>query len=803
MRCIFSVIGCASVCAAGSALGAEQAGAANQWDFFNQYCTECHNAIDWAGGVAFDTLSAEEIPQHAEVMEHAVRKLRGRLMPPPGKPQPDLKSLRTFVSWMEGNLDTAAKQNPNPGRVGLHRLNRKEYANAVQDLLDLKIDPVALLPRDDTEDGFDNVAAALQVSPSFLDQYLAAARTVAIQALGNRSARPSGAMYVAKDAGTQQTHREGLPLGTRGGMAVDHFFAADGEYHINIGNMAQALWVYNMEFKNTVVVTVDGREVYRTTIGGEADMKAIDQQQDPAVDAINSRLKDIRFQATAGIHTVGVTFVHRTFAESEGRLHQLAPGGGQDRILRVSSFEIRGPFAVSGVSGTASRERVFTCYPKSSADEAPCAGQIIATLARRAFRRPLEQSDQSVLMNFYRKGRESGDFEAGVRHALTAILASPDFLYRAEIPLQPPAPGDTYRVSDLDLASRLSFFLWSSVPDDELLKIAARGQLHEPQTLHAQVRRMLADPRAHTLVSDFAFQWLNIAKLGEIEPDPRVFPYASGTADLRDDFRKELQMFIGSIFDEDHSVMDLLTADYTYVNENLALHYDIKDVKGDRFRRVKLANSARYGLLGKGGVLMLTSYPTRTAPVLRGAWILERITGTPPAPPPPNVEALKENQAGQEFHTIRELMEAHSRKPNCHACHGIMDPLGLALENFDATGKYREIDRFTHSPIDASGQLPDGTALQGPDDVRAALIARPDQFVQTFTEKLLTFALGRTVEYYDMPLVRSIVRQAEQDDYRFSSLVMGIVSSSAFQRKRVPGSEPAISAANAPSSGSL
>jgi mono/diheme cytochrome c family protein len=761
-----------------------------QWGFLNEYCSECHNATDWAGGVAFDTMQEQEIPQNAETMEHAVRKLRGRLMPPPGKPQPDLESLRSFVSWMENNLDQAAQANPDPGRVGLHRLNRKEYANAVRDLLDLQIDPVALLPRDDTEDGFDNVAHALQVSPSFLDQYLAAARSVAVQAIGNRSARPAGSMYAAKNAGSQQFHREGLPLGTRGGMVVDHYFPADGEYVINIGNMAQALWVYNMEFENTLVVTIDGRQVYETNIGGEEDMKAIDQKQDPAVDAINSRLKNIRFNATAGTHKVGVTFRQRTFAESEDRLFMHVPGGGQDRVLKVTNFEVRGPFEITGVSDTASRKRVFACYPKSTADEQPCAEKIISTLARRAFRRPLNETDKQELLGFYKAGRAAGDFEAGIRRALTAILANPDFLYRAEIPPQQVAPGATYQLTDLDLASRLSFFLWSSVPDDELLDVATRGQLRDPQVLAAQVRRMLADARAETLVSNFAFQWLNVPKLEEIEPDARVFPYASGPADPREDFRTELRLFIGSIFQEDRSVVDLLTADHTYLNERLALHYDVPDVKGDRFRRVTLSNSKRNGLLGKGGILMLTSYPTRTAPVLRGAWILERITGTPPAPPPPNVEALKENQAGsKEVKTIRELMADHSVKPNCHACHGVMDPLGFALENFDATGKYRELDRYTRSIVDTSGQLPDGTKLQGPDDLRKALIARPDQFVQTFTEKLMTYALGRRVEYRDMPLVRAIVRQTAPDNYRFSSLVMNIVTSDAFQKKRVPGGE--------------
>ena len=756
----------------------------SQWSLFEKYCSECHNTTDWAGGVAFDTMLEAEIPEHAETLEKTVRKLRGRLMPPPGKPQPDTETLRSFVSWMENNLDQAAAQAPDPGRVGLHRLNRKEYANAVRDLLNLTIDSVALLPRDDSQHGFDNVASALQVSPSFLDQYLAAARTVAMQAVGNKSARPAGASYTARDAGTQQFYREGLPLGTRGGMAVEHFFPADGEYVINIANMAQALWVYNMEFENRVVVTVDGEQIYETTIGGEEDMKAIDQQQDPAVDAINTRLKNIRFKGKAGSHKVAVAFVQRTFAESEDRLHTYVPGGGQDRVLKISSFEIRGPFNATGVSETASRKRIFTCYPTRPEEERACAERILSSLAERAYRREISTDDMRPLLSFYEAGRQAEDFDGGIRRALSAMLASPDFLYRSESFEQPVLTTvANQQIGDFGLASRLSFFLWSSVPDEELLRAASQGQLRDPSMLRQQVRRMLADRRSESLATNFAFQWLNIAKLAEIQPDGAVFPYASGAGDLRQDFRTELRLFIDSIFREDRNVVELMTANHSFLNERLALHYGIQNVKGDRFRRVTLPQSARYGLLGKGGVLMLTSYPTRTAPVLRGAWILENITGTPPAPPPPNVEALKDNEAGKKALTVREMMAAHSTSPSCHSCHGVMDPLGFALESFDATGKYREVDRFTRTQIDSSGKLPDGTQLNGPDDVRRALTAQPDQFVQTLTEKLLTYALGRTVEYRDMPTVRAIVRAAAKDDYRFSSLVMNIVQSDAFQKR--------------------
>jgi hypothetical protein len=746
-----------------------------KWAFFDQYCSKCHNATDWAGGIAFETMDPKDIPSDAETWEKAIRKLRGRLMPPAGNPQPETQAVQSMVSFLETTIDTAAHGHPEPGRVGLHRLNRREYANAVHDLLNVDIDPADTLPRDDAREGFDDVAGALQVSPSFMGQYLAAARTVAIQALGDARARPNGVTYTADANATQFFHSEGLPLGTRGGIAVTHNFPADGEYVINIANMAQAIWVYNMEFANHLVVTVDHRKVYETSIGGEEDMKSIDQKQDPAVDAINKRLKDIHFTATAGPHQVAVTFLQRSYAESENRLAANVPGGGEDRILRITSFEVRGPLKPNGLGETPSRSRIFSCYPKSPAEETPCARRILGGLAERAFRRPLTAADTDDLMRFYTAG---GSFETGIRHGLTAILADPDFLYRAE---RTRASG-VFQLSDLDLASRLSFFLWSSIPDPELLAVAERSGLHSPAVLEAQVKRMLADPRSRSLAGSFAFQWLNMAKLGEIQPDVGIFPNLNG--DIRNDYREELRLFVDSVFRENHSVLDLLSADYTYLNERLALHYGILDVKGDQFRRVQLTDSKRFGLLGKGAVLMVTSYPNRTAPVLRGAFILERILGTPPAAPPPNVGALKENQEGHKALTLRELMAQHRRNPSCYGCHGIMDPLGFALENFDAVGQYRARDRFVGSDIDASGQLPDGTQLQGPDDLRNALLRKPDQFVQTLTEKLMIYALGRSLEYKDMPAVRAIVRKSATQGYRFEPLVMDIVTSDAFLYER-------------------
>jgi hypothetical protein len=553
--------------------------------------------------------------------------------------------------------------------------------------------------------------------------------------------------------------------------------------------MAQALWVDNQEFTHTVIATYDGQKIFEMDIGGGEDLRAIDQVGDPAVDAINARLKGIRFQAETGPHEVAVTFLHRSFAESEGVLGPIQPGGGQDSIIRLSTFEIRGPYNPTGLSETPSRERIFSCYPESEAEEAACAEEILSTLARRAYRQPPTADDMADLNRFYEAGRDAGGFENGVRRALTAILAHPKFLYRLEPAPEGVAPGEVFAISDLELASRLSFFLWSSMPDDELLDVAAAGRLREDGVLEAQVRRMLADPRSESLASNFAFQWLHVNKLEEVVPDPALFADVPGT--LRDDLRTELAMFIDSVFRSDQSVVELLSSDQTFLNERLALHYGIHDVKGDRFRQVTLEDSARYGLLGKGAVLMLSALPNRTSPVRRGIWILENITGTPPSPPPPGVEALKENdEAAGDVMTIRQRMEMHRANPSCNTCHGVLDALGIALENFDATGRWREIDRFAREAIDSSGELPDGTIIRGPDDVRAALLKEDDQFVQTLTEKLMVFALGRELTYRDMPTVRGIARDAEAEGYRFSSIVMGIVNSEQFQKQTAPDLGP-------------
>jgi hypothetical protein len=766
-----------------------------QWAVIQDYCLDCHNRQDLTAGLAFDRMSPDRIAEDAETWEHAIRKLRGGLMPPAGGPRPDGETAARLVSWLENEIDSAADESV-PGRVSLRRLNRREYAYAIRDLLALDIDPAAWLPDDNVEGHFDNNADALQVSPAFVNQYIDAARAIALEAVGDPEALPIATTYGdpanmvislppegAPGTGRQQHHLRGMPFGTRGGFSVKHNFPADGEYEINIGDMALAREVPRMEFENTVVVLLDGEELYRTNIGGEADHKAIDQLLDPAVEEINGRLRKVRFHATAGQHELAVTFVHRSFAESDERTRTVALEGGQERIQAAHALQIRGPLVVTGISDSPSREKIFICRPSDTPDARPCAVDIVRSLAERAFRRPVTDTDLAPLMAFYDAGFSQGGFETGVRDALSAVLASPHFLYRAETGQD----AGSVVLSDLELASRLSFFLWSSLPDEELLALAEASRLNERRVLGEQVKRMLADERAKALVEDFAFQWLDVAKLDEIVPDRGQFPQASGLLDPRELMKEELRLFIDSVLRSDRSVVDLLTANYTFLNERLAMHYGIETVKGARFRQVTLPDELRYGLLGKGAVLMLTAYPNRTSPVLRGAWIQERLLGTPPPAPPPDVPELAENKRGEEPKTLRARLEQHRENPACFSCHGIMDPLGFALENFNAVGQFRTHDPDTRTPIDVSGELPDGTEVASAGDLRRALAKHPDQFVQALTENLLTFALGRSADYRDMPMIRAIVRQAAKDDYRFESIVLGLVSSDAFRKREAHG----------------
>ncbi len=794
-------LGAAGLYSSVAAAAAAPADAHSQWKTIETYCLDCHNTEDWAGGVAFDAMSADTIPEEGKVWETAIKKLKGGLMPPPGNKQPGKEATAQLINFLEGTLDKA-QSTPYAGHIPLRRLNRREYANAVYDLIGLKIDPATYLPTDQVVDGFDTDAASLRVTPAFLDQSVSAARTLALFAVGDAKSVPLETTYgpvasmilslaarPAEGSGNQQKYKDGMPFGTRGGMSVEHIFPADGEYILSIGDMALARTVPNMEFENTVIALLDGKEFWRTVVGGEDDHRGIDQRLDDAVASINGRLKDIRFYATAGQHTVAVTFLRRSYAEHDDR--SASPGhsddgrgynpleGGNQRVPAVHAIYIKGPTKNTGMSDSESRKKIFICKPATPAEEPACARSIVENLARKAFRRPVAEEDIKPLMSFYERSRKAGTtFDVGIRESLSAILASPHFLYRAEAMVE----EGSRELTDLELASRLAFFLWSSLPDDELLKLAANNQLSKPDVLKAQVRRMIRDDRGASLTRDFAFQWLNVAKLDAIVPARAQFGHASGVYDVRAAFKKELELFVDSILRSDRSVVDLLTADHTYINEQVAQVYGLTDVRGNGFRRVTLTDPKRFGLLGKGAILTITANPNRTAPVLRGAWILERILGTPPAVPPPNVEQLPANVGGRPA-TVRERTEVHRKNPACASCHAVMDPLGFALENFDTVGQYHAVDPQSRQPIDSAAVMPDGTQLKGPEDLQKALASRGDQLAQVITEKLMTYAVGRHVEYRDMPAVRRIVRAAAANNYRFEDIVLGVVNSDAFRRR--------------------
>ncbi len=801
--------------AAGAAAEPKAGDGHAQWKLIETYCFDCHNTEDWAGSVAFDTMSVDAIPQDGKVWETSIKKLKGGLMPPPGNEQPTPEATAQLISFLEGTLDQAQAR-PYVGHIPLRRLNRREYANAVRDLIGLNIDAETYLPADEVKEGFDTDAEALRVTPAFLDQAVSASRTLALQAVGDIDTVPLDQTYgpvpnmilslaarPAEGSGNQQKYQDGMPFGTRGGMKVEHVFMADGEYLLSIGDMALARTVPNMEFENTLVALLDGKEFYRTTIGGEEDHKSIDQKLDDAVAKINGRLKDIRFYATAGQHEVAVTFLRRSYAEHDDR--SASPGhsddgrgynpleGGQQRVPAVHALYIKGPVKITGMSDSASRKKIFICKPSTPAEEPACARRIVENLAMKAFRRPVGEDDIAPLMRFYDRSRSEGkSFDVGIRESLSAILSSPHFLYRAEAAVD----ESSRELDDLELASRMAFFLWSSLPDDELLRVATSGELSKPDVLRAQVRRMIRDDRGISLTRDFAFQWLNVARLDTIVPARGQFAHASGVYDPRAAFRKELELFIDSILRDDRSVVDLLTADHTFINEQVAQIYGLTNVRGNGFRRVKLEDPNRFGLLGKGAILTITANPNRTAPVLRGAYILERLLGTPPAQPPPNVEQLPSNVQGRAA-TVRERTEIHRQNPACASCHAVMDPLGFALESFDTVGQFHEIDPQTRQPIDTRATLPDGTEINGPADLNKALAARSDQLAQVITEKLMTYAVGRHVEFRDMPAVRSIVRSAEKDGYKFEDLVLGVINSDAF-RRRAPAAElPASTTAQA------
>jgi mono/diheme cytochrome c family protein len=750
----------------------------------DEYCVVCHNQQMKTGGLMLDKMDLAHIPEGAETWEKAIRKLRGGMMPPQGNPRPDQAELDGLIHYLETSLDRAATARPNPGRAPLHRLNRTEYGNAVRDLLGLDVDETSLLPADDESDGFDNIADVLKVSPSLLEQYLTASEKVSSLAVGDPSTTPISRLYQVPPDLPQEDHVEGLPLGTRGGILIHHNFPLDAQYDFSVALLQNIVgYITGLEWPHQLEITIDGVRVFLAPVGGEEDNKMSDANLGIAKDTLDARLRT-RVAVKAGPHAVGVAFLRKNSAESDEPLQPFTRDldlQNMNGVPLIDHVQITGPFQATGSGDTPSRRRIFTCHPANANDELPCAKGILSSLARRAYRRPVANKDVETVLSFYQSGRNKGSFEAGIQNSLRLILASPKFLFRSEPDPSSQTAGSIYRVSDLELASRLSFFLWSSVPDDDLLNAATQGKLRDPVGLEKQVRRMLADPKAQALVNNFAGQWLFLRNLQSVAPNEDDFPNFDDT--LRQGFRRETELFFESIIREDHNVLDLLNANYTFVNERLAKHYGIPNIYGSQFRRVAVTDENRRGLLGQGSVLTVTSQPNRTSPVLRGKWILENIVGTPPPAPPPNVPPLKENEDGSKVLSVRALLEKHRENPTCATCHKIMDPLGFSLDNFDAIGQWRS--KEAGAAIDASGQLADGTKVDGPVALRRALMKHPEQFVRTITEKLLTYGLGRGLEYYDMPTVRMIEQDAAKNNYRFSSLVLGIIKSTPFQMKKV------------------
>jgi len=764
--------------------GSNSSAASPQRLLLNRYCVTCHNEKLKTAGLMLDKLDLEKVDQSAEEWEKVVRKLRTGAMPPVGLPRPDQTGYDSLATYLETALDKAALARPNPGRPALHRLNRAEYANAVRDLLALDIDGASLLPADDSGYGFDNIGDVLTVSPLLLSRYMSAARQISRLAIGDPTIRVPVSTYVPPRTHLQDERMsEDLPFGSRGGMAIPHYFPLDGNYLLKVGLERVSTFIAGLNEPHQLDVRLDGKRIKLFTIGSAEKLIPYEE--------IEAALQ-VRFPATAGTHMVDVAFLDES-SLPEGMFK--LPRAGLQNVDRsptkgdpvVNVVSIAGPYDAKGGGESPSRRKIFVCHPTGAQDEDACAKKIITTLARRAYRRPVTDEDVQALLKFYKAG-DSG-FDDSIGMALQGMLLSPDFLFRAEHdPVN--APETVHRISDLELASRLSFFLWSSIPDDDLLNLAERGKLKDSAVLQQQVQRMLADPRSKALPDNFAGQWLDLRNLRTATPDADIFiDFDEG---LRDAFQKEMELFLQSMLREDRSVVELLNANYTFVNERLARHYDIPNIYGSRFRRVTLADENRWGLMGKGAILTVTSYPNRTTPVLRGKWVLENILGTPPAPPPPNVPALQDDKDTLKL-TMRQRMEQHRANPVCAGCHAQMDPIGFALESFDAIGKARTVQTVddwngfyrttTTTPIDVSGALPDGSKFQGIAELRKILASRSPQFVTTVTEKLLTYALGRGVEYYDEPAVRSIMREAAAKDYRWSALILAIVKSAPFQMR--------------------
>jgi hypothetical protein len=728
--------------------------AADHWALLDRYCVGCHNEAELAGELAFDRLLPENLHANAEIWETAVRKLRGHLMPPPGEPRPADRDIGALIGWIENSLDAAARSNPSPGAPLLHRLNRAEYANAIRDLLDLPIDAATLLPGDDSSGGFDNIANALSVSPALLQSYVNAAARISRLAVGDPAASSSITTYRAPRGLQQADHLDGQPLGTRGGMTIEHAFPLDGDYEIRVGRGGGGFGLEALGGDEDVEITVNGERAALLTRGGP---------------------RNATLTLAAGPHTLGVAIVRKRDAEGVDDLfavHAPTPG--------ITNVSIVGPIRADGVGDTPSRRRLFVCSPAGAVAESACAATILRTFAERAYRRPIGDGDPALatLLEFYAAGRDEGSFDAGIQRALARALVDPEFIFRFEAEPAELAAGEVYRISDVELASRLSFFLWSSIPDDALRLAAATGALHEPAVLEREVLRMLADPKADALVANFASQWLGLRQLDTVSPVGNDFD-----GNLREGFRRETELLFSSVVQDDLSVVALLDADYTFVDERLARHYGVPNIRGSRFRRIELGADGRRGLLGHGSFLTITSAPNRTSPVRRGQWVLQNVLGTPLPPPPEGVETNLDETAplGASPTTMRQRLERHMSDPGCAACHELMDPIGFALENFDFTGKWRDAEGG--AVVDSAGVFVDGTAIAGPDGLRRAVLEHRELFVATMTEKLLSYAIGRTLEPADMPAVREIVRRAARDDYRFSALVQGVAASVPMQMR--------------------
>jgi hypothetical protein len=774
-----------AVVSAGCQPSAEQR-AATAKDLIDRYCTDCHNDAERTGDLTLERVALTDVRAHAEVWETVVKKLRGRMMPPAGEPLPEAAATDELVVYLEEQLDLAAAANPNPGVKSLHRLNRTEYGNAIRDLLALDIDASAYLPNDSEAYGFDNIADVLGTDPSLMDRYLSAAWKITSAAMGDTDIAPAVATYRVPPDRSQRDHVEGLPLGTRGGMLVSHYFPVDGEYVIK-----PKLWrntvdvVRGTETPHDLEVSLDGAQLSLTRFGGPEDEVPAQMFPGKTADEIDRRF-ETRVVVTAGQHDVGVTFAKKSSAARQDVLQAFEREKHDARmdvgIPELDQIVIEGPLTVAGPGRSPSRERIFSCEPRQESEAAACAEEILTRLARRAYRRPITADERERLLELYGAERAKGrSFEAGVQTGLAYILVSPQFLFRVEQDPGDAAPGTTYRIGDLELASRLSFFLWSSLPDDELVDAAVAGELGRPAGLERQVERMLADQRATALAKTFASQWLYLRNLRAAAPDMYVFPDFDDN--LRQSAIRETELLFETIVREDRPLTELLSADYTYVNERLAKHYGIPNVYGDQFRRIEQTDERRYGLLGHTSVLTLSSYPNRTSPVSRGNYVLTNILGTPPPEPPPNVPTLPENTA--EKLSMRARMERHRADPVCASCHQLMDPIGLVLESFDGIGRWRTEDNG--EPVSAYGSpihvLRDFGPIDGPVDLRNAILSQPDRFVRTATEKLMTYALGRQLTAADMPTARAVVRAAAEDDYRFSALVLSIVTSDTFQMR--------------------